>query len=727
MNTESRQDLHLFWVSFVLLFLELLIIRWLSAELRIFAYFNNLVLIVCFLGIGLGCVTTKKTISMLVALAILCLLVFFVYCPINLGIFSLENITAYLANLKDFVIWYQTISHGARRVWEILLGVMMLGLLTLAVVYLFIPFGQSLGELLRSTTKPLRAYTINILGSIVGILLFTILSFCSSPPLVWFGILFVSVFVLFILERKRRLLLPSLALAGATLTVIWGYDSTRERGTEVVWSPYQKLEVVPFYAGGSDTTMRLGYVINVNNVPYQQAVNLSYDFVRTNPRIYGFKNPDVLKFDHYNLPYLFGGNLENVLIVGAGAGNDAAGALRNGAQRVDAVEIDPLIIEIGRRLHPERPYDSERVTLINDDARSFFHQTRKRYDLIVFGLLDSHTLSSNLSNVRLDNFVYTLQSIREAKSLLKPSGVIVLIFDVRDKFIGGSLFEIMSQVFGRQPLCFNLAENIRGWGGSVFIGGDTATISRTMARYPFLNTLVDHSFAAAPAHVPTDDWPYLYLGGRFIPSLYYIVFALVMVITVAMVRRNFGGLKGIDWHFFFLGAGFLLIEVQNVSKLALLFGSTWLVNSIIIFSILVMILLANYYVATRKIKSRLPYYGGLAASLIFIYFFPLEQLARFHLLPKSLISGALLSVPIFFAGIIFAHSFSKSKELNRVFGSNLIGAMLGGVLQCLSFVVGLNAMLLVALLLYALSFVSMGKVQGSLVGGTQTRGSNRQV
>jgi SAM-dependent methyltransferase len=421
-----------------------------------------------------------------------------------------------------------------------------------------------------------------------------------------------------------------------------------------------------------------------------------------------------LKFDHYNLPYLFANNLEDVLIVGAGAGNDAAGALRNGAQSVDAVEIDPLIIKIGRKLHPERPYDSERVNLINDDARSFFHRARKRYDLVVFGLLDSHTLSSNLSNVRLDNFVYTLQSIQEAKSLLKPSGVIVLIFDVRDKFIGQSLFEIMSQIFGRQPMCFNLADSIRGWGGSVFVGGDAATISGTMTRYPFLNTLVDDSFAAAttPAQIPTDDWPYLYLGGKFIPSLYYIVFALVMAITVAMVRRNFGGLKGVDWHFFFLGAGFLLIEVQNVSKLALLFGSTWLVNSIVIFAILVMILLANYYVAAVNIKSRLPYYAGLAASLTVIYVFPLELLARFQLLPKALISGSLLSLPIFFAGIIFAHSFSRSKELNKVFASNLIGAMLGGALQCMSFAVGLNALILVALLLYVLSYMSLGRLLG---------------
>ncbi|MBI4832057.1 MAG: hypothetical protein HY801_11005 [Candidatus Lindowbacteria bacterium] len=479
----------------------------------------------------------------------------------------------------------------------------------------------------------------------------------------------------------------------------------------MIWSPYQKLEVMPMDVPADSSAVRVGYIINVNNVPYQQAVNLSYDFVRQNPRIYGFQNPDLLKFDHYNLPYLFGNELEDVLIVGTGAGNDVAGALRNGAKYVDAVEIDPRIIRIGKNLHPEQPYASERVTIINDDARSFFHRTTKQYDLVVFGLLDSHTLSSNLSNVRLDNYVYTLESIKEAKSLLKPKGAVVLIFDVRDSFIGQSLFEIMMRAFDAQPVCFKLGDSIRGWGGNVFVGGDKTTISRVMAQYPFLLSLVDKTFASAgaPTVIPTDDWPYLYLSARRIPSLYYIIFGFLMLISAAMVRRNFSGLKGIDWHFFFLGAGFLLIEVQNVSKLALLFGATWTVNSIVISAILVMILFANYYVSKVKIESHAPYYAGLTIALILIYIFPLGKLAGMAFASKAVISGILLSLPIFFAGIIFARSFKTAKELNKVFGSNLLGAMLGGMLECVSFTVGIRALLLLALVLYVLSYVTIRK------------------
>ena len=59
----------------------------------------------------------------------------------------------------------------------------------------------------------------------------------------------------------------------------------------------------------------------------------------------------------YLFPYRhLGGNpLRDVLIVGAGNGNDVAVALSQGARHVDAVEIDPVIQGIGAREHPDRP------------------------------------------------------------------------------------------------------------------------------------------------------------------------------------------------------------------------------------------------------------------------------------------------------------------------------------------------------------------------------------
>jgi hypothetical protein len=126
-----------------------------------------------------------------------------------------------------------------------------------------------------------------------------------------------------------------------------------------------------------------------------------------------------------------------------------------------------------------------------------------------------------------------------------------------------------------------------------------------------------------------------------------------------------------------------------------------------------MILFANYYVSRVRIKSYLPYYGGLAITLILIYFFPLGQLAGLSFAPKALISGVLLSLPIFFAGIIFANSFRMAKKLNEVFASNLLGAMFGGMLECVSFIFGIKALLVLALLLYMLSYKLRSQISTS--------------
>ena len=141
MKEQSKQDFQLFWVSVLLLFLELLIIRWLSAELRIFAYFHNLLLIICFLGIGLGCALPRRNPPLFLSLGILASLVFLVYCPWDLGFLSLSRITLYLGNLKDFIIWYQAASTGLQKIRELLLGIGMLALLAIGIIDLFIPFG----------------------------------------------------------------------------------------------------------------------------------------------------------------------------------------------------------------------------------------------------------------------------------------------------------------------------------------------------------------------------------------------------------------------------------------------------------------------------------------------------------------------------------------------------------------------------------------------------------
>ena len=120
---------------------------------------------------------------------------------------------------------------------------------------------------------------------------------------------------------------------------------------------------------------------------------------------YPDQEPNRSALPSYDFPYQLVSRPERVLVVGAGTGNDVAAALRHGASHVDAVEIDPYLVALGRKYHPERPYTSEKVTVTVNDARAYFKTAQHKYDLIVFGYLDSHTLLSSLSTLRLDDYV----------------------------------------------------------------------------------------------------------------------------------------------------------------------------------------------------------------------------------------------------------------------------------------------------------------------------------
>jgi hypothetical protein len=453
-----------------------------------------------------------------------------------------------------------------------------------------------------------------------------------------------------------------------------------------------------------------GYKIQVNNAFYMTMLDLSDDFFKKHMP---GANLDLKKYSQYELPYIFAPRLEEILIVGAGAGNDVAGALRKGARHIDAVEIDPGIYALGLEYHPEKPYSQRNVRVIIDDARSFFKKTRKKYDLIVFGLLDSHTLSSNYNNTRLDHYVYTEESFKEAAHLLKEDGVMSVAFEVQKSWIGSRIYGLLHEAFGNLPYVFPVRspEGVFGWGGLLFVTGrNIASIQQIVESNPGLQAYTARNPARYNAGVTltTDNWPYLYLEDRTIPKMHLLILLPLLVLLLA-ARWSLPGLKGgrINLHFFFLGCAFLLLEFQNVSKATLLFGATWVVNSYIISSILLLILLANLFVRWVTVRSVAPYYALLLGTIMGLYFIPLDTLNSLGHEAKFVVASLLLNLPIFFSGVIFIDSFRKAEAKDLAFGSNLIGSVVGGLLEPLSFVIGIKAILLLVLLLYALSLCAL--------------------
>ncbi|HLY56399.1 MAG TPA: methyltransferase domain-containing protein [Stellaceae bacterium] len=696
-------------VSVLGLFLEIMLIRWVSSEITIFAYFKNFVLVACFLGFGLGAHLCRQKINLLASFAPLAYLALLIKLPWPALRGLVAQLTGMLGSTTEVDIWgVPTLSWDMASIGG-LAGTMVVVIpLFLLVSMIFIPLGQMTARLLEEAKDGILAYSANVAGGLIGILLYTCLCLFYQPPAVWFlvaGLLFALV-----LAHARRLAVTALGVFALCVGMASLPDSTGSveellpeflttaPGT-TVWSPYQKLFWAPTLENGNT----VAYQLMTNDSWYQYVVDLSNGFIASHPRLFSGIAPE---WNPYNMPYRFYHDPPDVLVLGAGMGNDVAAALRNGAGHVTAVEIDPLILRLGAQLHPEQPYADKRVEIVNDDARSYMQNATARFDLITFSLLDSHTTSSHYSNIRIDNYVYTREAITAAKRLLKPGGVMVVKFQVGRPFIAGRLKSTLTDVFGSEPLQFSVDQAFNVSPGTFFVAGDAAriaaaTATEDMARY--LET--HHEMKTEPAEITTDDWPFFYQHAPGLPSSVLLISFVLVAVSWLLLRRTAVPLRDIDWMFFALGAGFMLMESLIVSRMALLFGTTWLVNAITISGLLLVIVGANLL---ERAGLRLPTaaaFAGLFVAIVVAYLVPVSALFL-DSFPARLAAGIVVECsPVFFASVVFIRTFSLARFSGNALGSNVMGSLVGGLLESLSMWVGLRALLIVAALLYLTAFV----------------------
>jgi len=703
--------LELLVLSFLSLFLELLLIRWIGVEIRIFAYFRNLTLISCFLGLGIGFSLKRFRVGPLFSLLWLVGLAAAVHPGAEILGVGLRQIPNYLT-FPEYNIWYTPLH---TTLFKMAAGYTMIAAVVVVLAVTFVPFGQMLGDIFAASDNRIRDYSINLMGSLAGIWVFSWLSYLQTPPWIWF-LIGASGMAVLIWPWSRR------TIAGmATVAVLLLLTIEKDTPSQLTfWSPYQKLQLSKVINNTLGAKIPY-YQIQINSVTYMLILDLSEAQLERFPSV--FRKEDAPYYP-YDLPYRFHPRPKRVLIVGAGAGNDVAAALRNGATQIDAVEIDPLIARLGSTYHPERPYQNPRVHLYIDDARSFFKKTDRRYDLIIFALLDSHTLVSNFTNINLDSYVYTRESFEEAKAHLAEGGVISLSFFVQrhHEWLGAKLYALSKEVFGQPSLILDNygREKVCGTGGILFLSGDKESLRSQVEKDPALARAISGRLLpkeyfekfrpGVEIAVPTDDWPFLYLKQRQIPSLYYILIAVLCAFMVLVIRFLFPAGRIGPSHFLFLGAGFMLVEVHSISKAALLFGSTWIVNVVIISAILVMILLANLIALRGQLEKMRWWYLGLLASLFLSYLVPVDKLFLGSYLTRGILVGAFYSLPLFFAGVIFASSIRRVRGVEAAFAANMLGATIGGMVESVSYLYGLRAVVLIALFLYAASAWALGRL-----------------
>lgn len=661
------------------LYWELVLIRWLGSCVRIVAYYSNFVLIAAFFGMGTGALLAshRRQGRAFVPVAA----TFAVLLGTVLSGFQQPN-----PNDPGEMMWLGSpVGVLLERSPELSQWI-VLPLVYLSATGVMLLFGQWVASLFREL-PPLRAYSIEIAGSIVGILAFAAQSAIALPPTAWFG--FGFVLLLLIAERTRFAQLLLWISAVAAIAGTWPF------ATAFSWSPYYRIHLQPLQEvervdGRVERFARpVGHALTVNSDFHQMMLDLAlrpgdHEFLREWRTLYDAPYRDIAEVPE-----------GPILIIGAGSGNDVAAALRNTSRDVVAVDIDPTIVELGRKLHPERPYQNPRVRVVNADARTFLQRTDTRFAMVVFGYLDSHATLSAFASVRLDNFVYTAEALHRVREVLIPGGKLALTFATLEPWMHARFKALARGAFGNVRSVVNQQPDRFVYGAVYEAWKRPAAVPRP---------------GGVAADVPTDDWPYLYLRARHVPEHYRSFLLLVLVAGALPLLLLPHGQRRLRMPYFLLGAAFFLLETVNVVSLALLYGSTWYVNVLVFSGVLVWILLGNWVVASTT-RLRLPLvFAALAASLGCAYAVPTEALLSIELgALRGAVAVLVFLGPVFFAAIVFATLIKDEPRLDQAYGSNVLGAVVGGATEYLSMVIGFKALLLVAAILYACVALSIGK------------------
>src|SRR5712691_11981037 len=673
-----RPAVRLFFAAFLMLFLELVLIRYLAGNVWNMGYFPNLVLMGVFIGMGLGFVchqfVAEKLSPVLVqgAAFLLALLAIFLYFKHP----TVPGFSQWLGSIGGEV--YFTASPGASSPWDawIFLG------LFLSVMLIFALLAQRTAKFFR-VFPPLRAYTLDVAGSCVGILAFMLCSWLQLPAWSWF----VGLIPLFLVVLHGSVLyrhLPVVAVLSIAVVVVWKQDTTLlsqpeyANPVEVHWSPYQKVEYI------AQPTQH----IFVNGIGHQRMVPVS-----------------TLQESFYLRPYQYRAYhklppAQDVLVIGAGSGNDVAAALLSGAARVDAVEIDPVIADLGRHYHPARPYQDARVHLVVDDARAFMTATTRHYDLIIFALTDSLVKVSPVAQLRLENYIFTVESMRTALHLLKEDGILLFYNSYRLPWIMRKLELMIHHAIGVWPVTLTRRDS----DFSVLIADPR-------------NAEQEAPVGGADVSMPTDDWPFLYLQTRGIPSMYLnMMLSLELLIVLFALylqrsaRKRYAMAQSsalIKGAFFCMGLAFLLLETKSIVQFSLLFGTTWLNNSLVFLAVLVFVLLANHLASWCSRPWMLYAAGVLLSGLCVLQLiYPLARLLAIQSVSLRFILASLMTFsPIFFANLIFSMTLRDRPLAEHLFGWNLLGAFCGGLLEYTSMAIGYNWLSGIVLISYTLVFV----------------------
>ncbi len=677
------------------LFIELAIIRIHSSYFQLFAYFKNVSLLSCFLGLGIGyALGNKKLISLGWVFPLLSIEI------ILLFLFKNTPLTAYLQNpIAEQWAMGQSVARGIFHLTTIYIFLISIFIFN---ALCFVPLGQLVAKLMDKTNV-LIAYGYNLIGSIIGVALFTLLSFFWTPPEIWitFSLFLLLIFLYNFNIPKFSTLISFFFL----LLVLISYDRSTVKDRDF-YSPYQNISVM-----FSNSNVPL--TIKSSHIWFQTPLNLSNEYYRDQNKYWS---------SFYSFPFNIAlKKPEKIMIVGSGSGNDVAAALRSDIKEIDAVEIDPVIAELGKKFHPENPYNSKNVNVYVNDARNSIKYAKDKYDLILYSVLDSHSNLSGKGGIRLDSFVYTLESFQEAKTKLKENGYLVLSFAISTKELGIKINKMLRQAFGKDvdPVIFGpYKQKVDEFIEGIYI----FVVPKNLKKFNFDNDnfFITDVFSDKEYNkdidISTDDWPFFYMSKKVYPTSYLLVIFLIFISSLFMIKKTTSlKISNFSPTCFFLGAGFMLMETKGITEVAKIYGGTWIVISVIILVILFMAFLANLFIVKKVKLNELQIYTLLVLSIVFSYFSADLKIENYSLALALILNPLILTVPVFFSGLAFSTELKKIKSSSVALSSNILGALFGGLVEYNSMYFGFKFLYLLAILIYISAFLfSRSKIAKSI-------------
>ncbi len=583
-----------------------------------------------------------------------------------------------------------------------------------------------------------RVYIYETLGTIAGGIIFTyllVLYFHSLQIAIGVALLNLLVCVLILRPlRPKALALTRKVMAGVSIIFLIFYSY-------IIFTPKADLLHWSSVEGQWKGQRLLHYQNSIyGNVSVTKSAE-QYTFYSDGLPVITAPTPDIVFVEEFaHLPLLFHPRPQQVLIISGGAGGIINEVLKHSAvQRLDYVELDPLVLEVLHKF-PTALTRSElndaRVNVKYIDGRLFVKRTAQKYDLILIGISDPQDLQLNR--------LFTEEFFLEASRILKEEGILVVSLPGSLSYLSEELKDLNACILNTLKRVYPYVRIIPGDGLNLYLASASSQISLTgpaeiSRRFKerglkdihlltpthieykldprrhswFLNSLatgtekINRDFSPLGLFYSLSYWnalfsPYMRNVFRYFEkmtlSLFFILLSSFTFIFL-LLRFRIKRLSRMSIPLCITTSGFagMLFDLALIFSFQVLYGYVFYWLGLLVTTFMAGVVTGGLGMlrSLGRIKKDLALFLKLETALIifslilpliFIMFSPYlgrpagYLLLQIAFLVLSFISGALIGAEFPLANKIYLAPAKLSQTAGLLYGSDLFGGWIGGIL-----------------------------------------------